>query len=82
MTGERVQQIVNAIDRIEETDWAKLQAQTVARREFIESPESYTIPHGLRMDSASPRIDCGDHRHRLGARRMHYVRDAAAGSAA
>ena len=80
--GRRVQQIVNPIDRIEETYRAKLRTQTVARRRFIESAASYTVPIGLRIDSASPRIDCGDHRQRLGARRMHYVRDAAAASAA
>jgi len=73
-TDERVQQIVNAIDRIEDTDPAKLQEQTIAGIRVIESAASYTIPLTLR-------VACGDHRQRLGARRMHDVRDAAASSA-
>jgi hypothetical protein len=81
-TRLKVQQIVNDIDRIEETYGAKLQTQTVARSRVIESAASYTIALGLRIDTASPRIDCADHRQRLGARRMHYVRDAAFPSAA
>jgi hypothetical protein len=80
-TGERVQQIVNEIDWIEETYRARLQAQTVARMRFIASAASYTIPLDLRVNPASRRINCGDHRQRLDARRMHYVR-AVAGSAA
>jgi hypothetical protein len=76
--GERCNKIVNEINRSEEVYRAKLQRRLLShvdRRPFSESAARCTIPLGLGLD-------CADHRQRLRARSMHYVRDAASPSAA